>query len=68
MGYDSQQVRDLEKSINSTDCDTVIIATPIDLNRIMDISKPTIRVRYELEEISRPGLEDIITETVLADG
>lgn len=55
MGYGDQQVKDLEDSINNTDCDVVISATPIDLARIVKVNKPMVRVRYELEEIVEPG-------------
>lgn len=48
MGYGKQQLADLEKTINNTECDTVIIATPIDLNRIIKIRKPNTRVYYDL--------------------
>ncbi len=53
MGYGQKQMKDLETTINNTDCDTVIIATPIDLNRIITIEKPTVRVSYSLEEIEK---------------
>lgn len=62
MGYGEAQVRDLEATINRTDCDLVIIATPIDLQRILTINKPAVRVKYELEEITKPGLAEIIRE------
>lgn len=62
MGYGDKQVRDLEKTINRVECDTVIIGTPIDLRRIVKISKPTVRVRYDLAEITKPDLNDIITD------
>jgi predicted GTPase len=52
MGYGEKQKHDLEETINATECDTVVIATPIDLNRIITIEKPTVRVTYELEELS----------------
>ncbi len=60
MGYGEKQVRDLETTINSSDVDLVVIGTPIDLTRVMKIDKPTQRVRYELEEIGKPDLEDIL--------
>ncbi len=62
MGYSDQQKKDLAETINNTDCDAVIIATPIDLARIIDIRKPYIRVRYELDDFSKPNLEDVIRE------
>ena len=60
MGYGKQQMQDLEETINRADVDLVIIGTPIDLNRIIKINKPTQRVRYELQEIGQPTLEDIL--------
>jgi predicted GTPase len=62
MGYGEQQMADLEDVINKAKCDLVIIATPIDLKRVINISKPAVRIFYELEEISRPSLKDIIEE------
>ena len=60
MGYGDKQVKDLETTINKVPCDTVIIGTPIDLNRIIKIRKPTVRVRYDLQEIGRPDLMDVL--------
>ena len=60
MGYGEVQLRDLEATINATDCDVVVIATPIDLNRIVDIKKPNTRVFYDLEEITKPDLTDLL--------
>jgi len=60
MGYGEQQIKDLEKTIENTPCDAVIIATPIDLNRIIKINKPNTRVGYELQEIGQPTLKEII--------
>lgn len=62
MGYSDLQVRDLEDTINNTPCDLVLIATPVDLRRIISINKPTLRVRYEVEEMGRPGLKNLIRE------
>jgi predicted GTPase len=62
MGYGQEQIRELEETINATPCDLVIIATPIDLRRIVKISKPCDRVRYELQEIGHPTLADILKE------
>lgn len=64
MGYGNQQVKDLEATINATDCDSVVIGTPIDLNRIVKINKPTTRVSYDLEEIGHPKLSEILDEFV----
>jgi predicted GTPase len=60
MGYGDKQVKDLETTINRTPCDTVIIGTPIDLNRLITIRKPTVRVSYELQEIGKPDLMDVL--------
>jgi predicted GTPase len=60
MGYGDQQVRDLETTINNADVDMVIVATPIDLTRVLKINKPYQRVRYELQEIGQPTLESIL--------
>jgi predicted GTPase len=61
MGYGAQQVKDLEATINRTDCDSVIIATPIDLNRVVRIKKPNTRVFYDLQEIGKPDLTDVLS-------
>ncbi len=68
MGYGNQQIKDLEKTINSTPCDVVVIGTPIDLNRIVKINKPTVRVTYELEEIGKPDLEDVLSDFIKKSG
>jgi len=60
MGYGDAQMRDLEATIRNADVDLVVIGTPIDLTRIIKIDKPSQRVRYELQEIGRPTLEDIL--------
>ncbi len=60
MGYGSEQVADLEKTINASDADVVVIGTPIDLRRIINIKKDTVRVTYDLQEIGRPDLEDAL--------
>ncbi len=62
MGYGEEQLKDLETTINTTDCDAVVIGTPIDLNRIIDIKKPNTRVFYNLQEIGKPDLEDILSD------
>jgi predicted GTPase len=64
MGYGSEQLKDLETTINNTDCDSVIIATPIDLNRIIKIRKPNTRVYYDLQEIGDPDLSQVIDDFV----
>ena len=60
MGYGAAQMKDLEKTINACKCDLVIIATPIDLGRIIKINKPCVRVGYELQEIGQPTLETVL--------
>jgi len=60
MGYGPEQIGDLEKTINAVDCDLVIIGTPIDLNRVVNIQKPSVRVTYELQEIDTPNLETVL--------
>ena len=64
MGYGEQQLKDLEETINNTECDSVIIGTPIDLNRIINIKKPNTRVYYDLQVIGNPNLEEVIDEFV----
>jgi len=53
-------VKDLEATINRVPCDLVIVATPVDLTRIIRIEKPMVRVRYDLKEVSTPDLEEIL--------
>ncbi|HOT53646.1 MAG TPA: GTPase, partial [Anaerolineaceae bacterium] len=60
MGYGEQMIRDLEKTIAKADVDIVVIGTPIDLTRVLKLNKPSQRVRYELEEIGKPTLTDIL--------
>ncbi len=60
MGYGAQQVKDLETTINKVKCDVVVVATPIDLTRILKIKKPTVRITYELQEIGTPDLTMVL--------
>ncbi len=60
MGYGEQQIEDLRQTINQTECDAVIIATPIDLRRLIDMDKPCTRVQYELQEIGKPTIADVL--------
>jgi len=62
IGYGAQQIKDLTATINATKCDGVVIGTPIDLRRIVDIKKPSTRVRYELQEIGAPDMKTVIGE------
>jgi predicted GTPase len=64
MGYGEEQLKDLETTINNTDCDSVVIGTPIDLNRLINIKKPNTRVYYDLQEIGEPNLEGVLNEFV----
>jgi predicted GTPase len=64
MGYSDKQIKDLEATINRVPCDAVIIGTPIDLNRIVKIKKPSFRVTYDLQEIGEPGLPGILKDFV----
>lgn len=60
MGYSPEQMSELEETINRTDCDLVVLGTPIDLSKFMNIQKPVIRVRYDVRELTKPNLEDIL--------
>ncbi len=60
MGYGNEQMEELEKTINSSDAEVVIIGTPIDLGRLLNLDKPYQNVRYELEEIGQPRLPEIL--------
>lgn len=62
MGYGDQQIRDLEETINRTECDLVIIGTPIDLRKLVKLNKPALRVTYELQEIGKPDLTDALKD------
>lgn len=60
MGYSSRQIEDLEHTINNTPCDLVLLATPVDLARIIKINKPTVRISYEIEEMGKPTVADVV--------
>lgn len=64
MGYGEKQTQELEDTINAVDCDIVIIGTPIDLSRVIKISRKSIRVKYELQEIGKPNLEEILDQKI----
>ena len=64
MGYGEEQIKDLEATIENTECDSIVIGTPIDLNRIVKINKPNTRVYYDLDEIGDPDLQEIIDDFV----
>jgi len=66
MGYGDQQLADLQQSIAAVDCDLVVIGTPINLSRIVEMDKPTVRVRYEMEVMSEPTLADVLAPIIEA--
>ncbi|HYA94829.1 MAG TPA: cyclic 2,3-diphosphoglycerate synthase [Terriglobales bacterium] len=62
MGYSNMQRHELEETINRVPCDLVVVATPVDLARIMSVNKTCVRISYEIDELTRPGLTDILQE------
>jgi predicted GTPase len=64
MGYGKKQIQELQDTINAVDCDIVIIGTPIDLSRIIKINQKSIRVKYELQEIGKPNLEEVLSQKI----
>ena len=64
MGYSEEQMKDLTATIDKVDCDSVVIGTPIDLGRIIKLSKPNTRVEYNLQEIGRPDLKDVLADFI----
>jgi len=68
MGYFGKQLSDLQKTINKVDCDSIIIATPIDLRRIVKFQKPSVRVYYDLQEIGQPTLADVLARKFKPSG
>ncbi len=62
MGYGDEQMKDLAATIDACDCDSVIIATPIDLKRVIEIKKPCVKVEYQLQEIGQPNLEMVLDD------
>ncbi len=62
MGYSDQQLKDLETTINASGADLVVIGTPMDLRRIIDVKLPAVQVRYDLQEIGSPTLADVLSE------
>ena len=64
MGYGEEQTAELEQTIRNTPCDLVIVATPIDLRRVLKINRPTQRVRYELQEIGQPTLQEVLSKAI----
>jgi predicted GTPase len=68
MGYGEEQLRDLEATINACVCDTVVIGTPIDLNRVIKINKPSARVSYNLQSIGKPTFKDVVDDFLTKKG
>lgn len=62
MGYGAKQVKELEQTIEKTPCDSVVLGTPIDIRRIMKVDKPAARVRYEIREVTKPNLEELLNK------
>jgi predicted GTPase len=62
MGYGERQIAELKQTIDAAQCDTVIVATPVDLNRLLGLDKPSVRVRYEIEEVGEPRVSAILHE------
>ncbi len=62
MGYGEQQVKDLQATIDAVECDAVVVGTPIDLKKVVEIKKPCVRVQYKLQEIGEPTLEDVLKD------
>ena len=61
LGYGNEQIGELTETLNKCKCDLVIVATPIDLGKLLKINTKSVRVTYDLEEIGRPKLDDLIT-------
>jgi predicted GTPase len=63
MGYSSEQIAEMEQTIDAVPCDLVVVATPVDLRKVASFSKPSVRVSYELEEAEgAPTIADVLTE------
>jgi predicted GTPase len=62
LGYYEDQLKDLEETIKATPCDLVLIGSPIDIRRVIEVDKPSMRVGYELEEIGKPDLDSVLDE------
>jgi predicted GTPase len=67
MGYGRQQMEDLRETIARSDADLVLIGTPIDLRRVIDLDKPALRVTYRLQEVGEPTLRDVLVEHGLVE-
>ncbi len=66
MGYGETQQRELEETINCTPCDLVLVATPVDLTRLLRLNKPSLRVSYEIEERTQPDLSRVLSDFTAA--
>jgi predicted GTPase len=64
MGYSDQQIKDLEETINAVDCEAVVCATPINLNHLLTLNKPTVRVHYEYRDHGHPTLEEVLMRRI----
>jgi len=62
MGYSERQIKDLEETLNRVPADVIVSGTPINISRLVKVNKPIVRVMYELEEIGKPTLKDVIME------
>jgi len=61
MGYSESQLRDLAATMDAVDCDTIIVGSPVDLTRLISLSRPFCRVRYDLDKVNHPDLADIVS-------
>ena len=68
MGYSPRQMKELEETINSMPVDSAVLGTPTDLSRYLKINKPAVHVKYELQEIGKPNLEDVVTSFLKEKG
>lgn len=68
MGYGRRQMKELERSINKVECDVVILGTPSHLEGFLKLNKPMVHVTFELRELTKPNLEDVVTEFLLERG
>ncbi len=64
LGYGSGQIKELEKTINAVVCDSVVLGTPSDLMNFMKINKPYAKIKYELKELTTPGLKEIMKQKI----
>ena len=64
MGYSPAQIKELQQTINNAKCEAVVAGTPIDLRRVLKANKPIVRVRYELKEVGRPTLSDVLGKLI----